>query len=382
MDGRALVTRAGMTWLAVAVACGLLVGVAFGAIVHPGVDGATSGSTAPDDGEVVLGLPGDQPSGAPDEPSPQRAEASSGPDAAAADAVNRALARQLTAGAASVGDGTVEAAVMVDGSAEPAVVGDASRRMRTWSMVKLVTALTLIEVRGGEIGDVEPIVERALRQSDNCAQRKLVLELQQALGSEAAVKGAVVATVARAGAGLDVDLAQRGPDGRHCIAPGYAGLSAEDAELPALLLGTTEWGVADAVRVAHALRDGGAYGGATSDYLLGLLRAPKSNSGEPGAGDLLTASPSWGAGEIFAGSCWNLAYKAGWGGSANQSYLAGQLGAVDLPDGRWAAFAIMFHPAAQPGDDDPGKAGAALAVETVLSALERGLREQLGADCP
>jgi len=383
MDWRAGLPRAAYAPIAAVALCGVLLGVTFGWLVHPADSGERAATAG--EGEIVLGSSsGDGPDSASataaDEPEQPDAPAAPG-GAAAADAVSAKLAGALADAAASeAGRGTVEAAVMLDAASAPAVAGEQSP-MRLWSTVKLVTALTLLGERGDRLAGLEPIFERALVQSDNCAQRKMVLELQRDLGSTGAVADAVRSTVEQAGGAIDLTLAQQDESGEHCIAPGYQGLSAEDAPLPALLLGTTEWRVSDAARVAHALRAREPYGAARSDYLLGLLRRPKQDSAEPGAGSQLTAPPSWGAGDVFADPCWNVAYKGGWGGTAQASYLVEQIGTVDLPGGRWGAFAVAFRPSVQPPDDDPGKAQAPEVLATVLGALERGLRAEFPDAC-
>lgn len=380
MAGRAGTPRATYAPLAAVAACGVVLGLAFGWLVHPS-DSADRATAS--DGEIVLGTSGGgevptQPAGGEQE----RVRATVPGGAEAADATGAQLAAALADGAAAVAaSGTVEAAVMLDGASEPSVAGGAQRSMRLWSTVKLVTALTLLAERDGGAAGLESVLERALTQSDNCAQRKMVLELQRDLGSTGAVAEAVRRTVEVAGGQIDMTLAQQDDSGEQCVAPGYQGLSAEDAALPALLLGTTEWRVSDAVQVAHAVRSRQVYGPAQSDYLLDLMRRPKRDSPAPGAAEQLTAAPSWGAGEVFAERCWNVAYKGGWGGTVQGSYLAEQVGTVELPGGRWAAFAVVFRPAAQPPDDDPGKAGAPEALSTVLGVLEDGLRGEFPGAC-
>jgi hypothetical protein len=109
------------------------------------------------------------------------------------------------------------------------------------------------------------------------------------------------------------------------------------------------------------------------------MRRPKLVSREVDADAMITAPPEWGAGRVFDARCWNVAYKAGWGGSGQGRFLAGQMGAVDLGSGRWAAFAVMFHPSEQPDTDDPGKVQAYQVMEQALTTIKKALRKHLRA---
>jgi hypothetical protein len=249
-------------------------------------------------------------------------------------------------------------------------------------MVKAVTATTLLRTRNGSTaGVVEPLT-RALTRSDNCAQRELTVQLERTLkGSLSQARIAIRNTLQQAGGDMDVDVAQQNNQGQYCITPTYKGLPAADAGFPALLLGTTHWHVADAIRFIHALRQRTVYGPASSDAVLKTLRLAKRNSQEPGAEKQLTAAPGWGAGTVFSARCWQVAYKAGWGGHTQGRFLAGQIGTVELPMGHWVAFAVMFHPSVQPPSDDPGLAHANVAVESVLGALKTALHQRFGGNC-
>jgi hypothetical protein len=312
---------------------------------------------------------------------PAAASTGTPPDPALATSLRDAL----TAGIRGI-PGTVQAAVMMDNWNQPVLAGQRlGDEMRPWSMVKAVTAVTLFSERaatGRSTAGVEEPLTRALTRSDNCAQREMTVQLERDLGGGLAATGATIrATLAKAGATIDVGIAQHNAMGQYCITPTYKGLPAADANYPALLLGTTHWHVRDAIRFVHALRGGTAFGATASQKVLATLRLPKRNSQEPGAEAQLTAAPSWGAGAAFGASCWHLAYKAGWGGHAQGRFLAGQIGAVDLPGGRWIAFAVMFHPTAQPPSDDPGLAHADQALDSVLGSLKVQLKQKFKGSC-
>jgi hypothetical protein len=300
-------------------------------------------------------------------------------------ALATALQSSLEAGIAGI-PGTVQAAVMMDNWNAPVLAGRRlGDEMRPWSMVKAVTAVTLFSERlgrGASTANVEEPLRRALTRSDNCAQREMTVQLERDLGGNLATTGTTIrTTLARAGAEIDIGPAQRNADGQYCITPTYKGLPAADASYPALLLGTTHWRVRDAVRFVHGLRGQAVFGAAASQKILATLRLPKRNSQEPGAEAQLTASPAWGAGTVFGAGCWRVAYKAGWGGHAQGRFLAGQIGAVDLPGGRWIAFAVMFHPTTQPPSDDPGLAHADQALASVLGSLKQQLKQRFRGSC-
>ncbi len=263
---------------------------------------------------------------------------------------------------------------------QPAVAvsepGGAEREMRMWSMSKVVTMVSLLRERGwGQkpgaplSAEVRDALRAAITRSENCPQRRIVLELQAAAGSPAVARAAVAETLRLAGATGEVSAEVEGPDPT-CLAylEGEGGIAEPLA--PALLLGTSTWRVADAVRFAHALR-AGVYGRAISRYALELMSAPKERSREVAPGEF-TAPLDWGAGRAFAGL--DPAYKAGWGGTQQGEFMAGQIALVDLPQGGWAAVAVMFHPAAQPAVDDPGLTAAPRALELTMGSLAAALK--------
>jgi hypothetical protein len=117
------------------------------------------------------------------------------------------------------------------------------------------------------------------------------------------------------------------------------------------------------VRLVHALSVG-TYGTAISDRVLGLMRLPKLPSREVDP-DELTAPLDWGAGESLPPE---TAYKAGWGGSQNGNFLAGQIAVADLPGIGTAALVAVFHPDEQPSSDDPGITSAPAALDDIFSS--------------
>jgi hypothetical protein len=288
--------------------------------------------------------------------------------------------RQGTARAAALG-GAVEAAVTLGSWSRPLVAasgaGGASRQMRMWSMSKVATMVALLRAQGwgDEPGkplssEVEAALQRAITRSENCPQRRVVLELQRATGGPQGARRAVAATLAEAGArvrpGAEISLPETS-----CLEYLESQRQIADPLGPAVLLGTSTWRVADAVRFMQGLADG-VYGKAVTRRVLSELREPKRPSQEV-LPDEYTAAPDWGAGRAFAG--WHPAYKAGWGGSEHDAFLAGQIAVVEAPDGRRAELAVMFHPAAQPAEDDPGLTAAPRALELVMASLRRALAD-------
>jgi hypothetical protein len=368
------------TQAAVAVLVGVLLGTGFGWMVDGGT-GSSSAEPAAVERHAATTVP--LPAGS--RQTRTRSTESEGEDVRPAVGGQGPLDLALKRGIGTVRTGDVEAAVMMDGWQEPVVRGaGAGELMRPWSMIKPVTAVTLLRERievGAETASLNEPLTRALQRSDNCAQRQLTIALQRDYGNNGGmVLQAVGDTVSLAGGELDLTTAQRNANGRYCVAAGYHGLPPKDVNVPAVLLGTTGWTIDSAVRFFHALRGQRALGSAASRKVLSLLQLPKKNSLEPGADRQLSAPPGWGAGTVFADRCWRLAYKGGWGGH-DKGFLAGQMGSVELPGGRWVAFAVMFHPYRQPPNDDPGAAGADVALATVLSSLKRELRTTFKARC-
>ncbi len=278
--------------------------------------------------------------------------------------------------AAALG-GSVEAAATFTSWRDPVIVTsrpDGGKRwMRMWSMSKAVVMVGLLRAEGwgGVPGntltpEVQSALEGAITRSENCRQRRVVLELQQATGAGPAGARRAVAEVLRAAGGRAKVSEEVEPPESSCLEYLESQHEIADPLAPGVLLGTSEWRIGDAVRFARALA-AGVYGKAISNRVLAEMRLPKAVSREVAPGEL-TAPLDWGAGEAFAGL--NPAYKAGWGGSLDGDFLAGQFAVVDLASGP-LAVAVAFHPDVQPPSDDPGRTAAPHAVELVMESLRR-----------
>lgn len=292
--------------------------------------------------------------------------------------VARALAVSVRQ-AAALG-GSVEVAAMLSGWPQPVVATsaqDGARRwMRMWSMSKIVTMVGLLRAEGwgGAAGknplsaELEEALAGAISRSENCHQRRVVLELQRATGGPAGAQRAV-GEVLRIADGEAKTSREVEPPDPSCIEYLESQREIPDPLAAGALLGTSEWRIGDAIRFVEAL-GAGTYGKAVADRVLAEMRAPKAASREVVPGEL-TAPLDWGAGRAFAGL--EPAYKPGWGGSQDGNFLAGQIALVDLPGGVTLAVAVMFHPEVQPPSDDPGRTAAPHAVELVMVSLRRAL---------
>jgi hypothetical protein len=243
--------------------------------------------------------------------------------------------------------------------------------MRMWSMSKPVAAvalLTLAHETGVTLSpDVQDAMRRAIERSENCAQRRVVLELQELADGPGQAAVAFGAILRDAGSQAAVATATQPADP---VCYGYltrtaAGLRSPRG--PGLLLGTSTWSIRDAVAFTHALATG-RYGEAGAEVLR-LMRGRKLPSAETRSGDY-TASLDWGAGRALR--AWDPAYKAGWGGTLHNNFLAGQLAVVQI-NGVRVAMAAMFHPNVQPDRDDPGRTAAPAAIEAIFGTVVQDL---------
>lgn len=320
---------------------------------------------------LVGSVGGDQP--APEAGDRERAAARRA--AVEREQVARAL-RSAVRRAATLGGG-VEAAVMLRGWHHPVLAAapsaGTSRWMRMWSMSKVVTMVSLLRAEGwGErpgkalAPEVEDALTGAIERSENCPQRRIVLELQHLTGSTAATRRTLAAVLSDAGASAHVG-SEAAPPEPACLEYLERQHDLADPLGAALLLGTSTWRIADAVRFAHALAVD-RFGAAISRRVLALMRVPKGRSREVQAGEF-TAPPDWGAGRPLADL--EPAYKAGWGGVQQRSFLAGQLAIVDFRRAPATAVAVAFHPSAQPVADDPGLTVAPRAIADIVAALRR-----------
>lgn len=297
--------------------------------------------------------------------------------AATPTAAERRIEAALEAGvedAAKLG-GEVEAAAMLDRSAAPLVAtseaNGSTRYMRMWSMSKVATMVALLKAlgwgeRSGESLSHELLeaLAGALTRSENCRQRRVVLELQRATGGTEGARRALTEEFGEIGAEVEPG-SQVAPPESLCVPFLRRQTGIPEPMAPALLLGTSRWRIADAARLAHALAVD-SYGRTLSGAVLELMSAPKRPSREAEPGEL-TAPEDWGAGAVFGDL--HPAYKAGWGGSLNGNFLAGQIAIVPLPGGDHLSLAVTFHPDRQPVRDDPGITESPRAIETVMRAV-------------
>lgn len=319
---------------------------------------------------------GDASAGKATDPTPRPASSPRSPESSPPAAERLRLTADLRRGvtaAAAIG-GTAEAALMLDSWKTPIVVTSeahgAGRFMRLWSMSKVATLIAVLRGLGWGRRPGRPIsseldaaVHGAITRSENCRQRRVVLELQRLSGSPAAARRAFSAAFRSAHAEVRTATQIAAPESS-CLAYLDTQTELPDPLAPALLLGTSTWRIGDAVRLAHALSIG-TFGNAISDEVLGLMRLPKLPSREVAPGEL-TAPLDWGAGESLPPG---TAYKAGWGGSLNGNFLAGQIAVANLPGIGRVALAAAFHPDAQPSRDDPGITRAPKALDAIFSSV-------------
>jgi hypothetical protein len=245
--------------------------------------------------------------------------------------------------------------------------------MRMWSLAKPVEALAVLEVAERQGVRTTPAfevaMERSLRRSENCSARRMVLELEQLTGGPEGARNAFADVLAESGArampGTQRDGAAE--QSAHCTA--FLEQHGDGLRAPngvAVLLGTSEWTIRDAIAFAHALGSG-RFGGA-GERVLATLAQPKLLSEEPGA--VFTAATNWGAGEALA--TFGPAYKSGWGGTQQHDFLAGQYAVVEA-NGHRVALAVVFHPSEEPDADDPGSTRAPAALAGFYEEVARAL---------
>lgn len=301
------------------------------------------------------------------------------------DAVEARLAQErlrdrLAAGVARASElgAEVQAAAWIPGQPAPALAGrDLDEQMRLWSMSKPFAAIATIRAAGSdEPAWMRTALEALILRSENCPTRALMLELQRRTGSIAGARRALAAVFVDGGADRVTVADEVEPPDSECREwLEAAGVPSAGSE--ALLTGTSTWTVGEAIRITHALSQGRF--GAPGERLLELMRRPKAASEEIARPSDYTADPAWGAGRVLA--AWQPSYKAGWGGVAQDSFMAGQIVVVGSGDCA-TSLAVMVHPMGQPGLDDPGRSVAPLAVETVLRTIRPSLPPVDGSgDC-
>jgi hypothetical protein len=291
------------------------------------------------------------------------------------------LAKTLDAGVqeADALGGEAAAALWIYGDARPILAGPTSVLHRMWSMSKAVVTIAALKATNDQPDPVlASAMTDAIRRSDNCAIRRVIVGLQDRLSEGIAGTIAAFERVLEA-AGAQIERRPQSAAAEqacvHYLDNHQEGLPASDLGVVPQF-GTAEWTEDDAISFAHALSEG-AYGKAGA-YLLRLMGLPKEppleEPQQPSAPPL-----DWGAGAVFPGS-WKPAWKAGWGGSQDQPphYLGGQIAVLHLGALPVAATAV-FVPRIEPPNDNPGLTRAPQAIELMFKGARAGLeREHVG----
>jgi hypothetical protein len=370
--------------------CGLALGFLLGLILHSGTrESATSVSDVTrKTGEAQLTEPNVSTSHSkPPAPSAKGIPAASAGTPAAfrssETASRRAALMSLLNSGVQTADalgGRAAAAIWVHGWRQPLVVqGNTPATGRLWSMSKPVAAIAAYQAAEVLRETPSPTMVRAMtdaiRRSDNCGQRRVILGLQQLAGGLSGAEAAFHKVLAEAGANIapttqQGTLAQDDPE---CATYLRRVAPATEPNAPAWQFGTDTWSIHQAVAFAHALEAG--HYGAAGEAVLRLMRAPKLGAltGIEGATGDEIPNLQWGAGTAFRGL--EPAYKAGWGGSAQRNFLAGQivvLSGANPP----MALAAMFYPAREPATDNLGGTVAPIAIQRLFERVANGLQQE------
>lgn len=284
-----------------------------------------------------------------------------------------ALGDAVAAGDAFGGHTSV--ALWLNGWSSPIVVGAGTPTYgRMWSMSKPVAVIATYEAaqRQGEVFGASLVTAAtdAITRSDNCAERRIILGLQQLTGGLAPALSAFDEVLAQAG-----DMEARTPERATLSEPTCLAYFRQRAptNIPnaeAWEFGTDEWTVAQAAGFAHALAEG-VYGSA-GKFALTLMAMPKRaalTSIEGPSGDHI-ANLQWGAGTVFAP--WHPAYKPGWGGSQQDDFLTGQIVVLESADPP-VAIAARFYPTEEPPTDDVGATPGPVALEAMFDRIREAL---------
>ena len=269
--------------------------------------------------------------------------------------------------------------VWVSGSAAPTVVTPeiANQKMRMWSISKPVTAVATLQLAAKQPGGASPAlrsaIKEAITQSSNCAQRRVVLGLQALAGTKqespaqhyAAAQQQFTSVLTRAGV-EGTEPVERGSDTDCSTYLAERPVQGWPPKSKALLLGTTQWTLVDAVRWMGTLQTG-AYGSAGAQ-VLEVMQLPKSRPpvSEVPESTYTPKSLSWGAGDALKE--WMPAYKAGWGGHDTGNFFVSQVVGLEVA-GRKMAIAAVFKPSTNPPSDNPGESSAPEALEALLASV-------------
>lgn len=314
-------------------------------------------------------------------PSPPTAAPATPAPTAAPPTPQRADLERLVDRQARRTGGRVQVAVATDDRVVAAASsGSVGTRVRMWSVSKVMTAIALLrahdwdERRGRPLaGPTMRAMTDALTRSADCAQRQMVVALQQELGGPAPARAALQGVLADAGARHAEVLTRSSTAGSGC-APVLNGSGLKDPFGVALQVGTAEWDVRDAARFGRALGDG-TFPAAIRRRILNLLRRPKLKSNDPFAQGLdVTTDPAWGAG--IALRQLQPSYKSGWGGSSGETptFVVEQVIYARDAAGRSVGIATTFEPPEpRPVRDDPGLTAAPRAFAGLLRPLARTL---------
>lgn len=277
---------------------------------------------------------------------------------------------------AEAGGDRASAAVWPAGWKQPIVVaGHAPPLGRMWSLSKPATAVAALQAAtesgSAPSAGLKQGIKDAIRRSDNCGQRRIVLGLQQLSGnSQAKAITKFSGVLKEAGVSIkpgSIQRAQDADDVADCrtyltsVAPLQGA-----ANTPAAQFGTAEWSPKQAAEFAHALATD-TYG-SSGEYVLDAMSKPKlppraDTSNNP----IEPIQLNWGAGNVFSG--WEPAYKSGWGGKATGNFSVAQLVVLRSIDPSPAIFAVVY-PKAPAADENPERGTAPSGIEAILGSIK------------
>jgi hypothetical protein len=272
----------------------------------------------------------------------------------------------------------ISVAAMAAGWQRPIVLGNVGT-FRLWSVSKAVTATAVLETAAAKGVSIDPVEKRAmvaaLTESDNCAQRRTVVTLQQEAGGPVAAAAAFRGVLQQAGGnatGPTTAVPYTEVEDGECdqyMAANVGRSTLAQIEQPALQLGTFEWNLRDAVRFAYALGSG-RFGDAGAQVLR-WMRRPKARATEGSVLDYTSPLDLPPSGGRFPQS-WRPAYKGGWGGHEEDNFISEQIDILEI-SGSTVALAAVYFPSVQPPSDDPGLTSAPEALESVFNAAKNEL---------